>query len=384
MEAVLNKIPGYGAELANLVRPIYFIMENLYALHRRVSIVLFVVITVSYFMLNVSFNLMLNTDVSQLNVLLYSFLGYLAICALGGVYYVLTSKGNWWVGLLGLLIAFVLLTKSSHWLIYDIFPQFGHSAYQEISRTYKEFVVLSIPRFYYYSIAALCFVFVVRYGKVLIAKIETDREKDRLEVKTLQADNKALAMELRAYGAYMNPHFLFNELKDIKGELQGFRDPNAAHLARRIDTLEGIANYNAANVAEERRIVVVERELEQLERYLHARHNANGSYPKTVLDIQGEPAGHKIVPMVLVFLAENAYTHGDLRTAPLAIRIELRDDALKAVFRNRIPAEKPKAQSLGSGLEITRRRLELAMPQRFSLVVSEEKDEFYVTLIIHQ
>lgn len=358
-------------------------MKKVKHYYRRLFVLLNVGLVLLLLAMNLGYNYYLEKNL--LNAAAYTALAVLAIYLLAAAYYFLTSRRMWKWGLVFFVLVVLVIMMTTRRAIYDIFPQWGHELYESIERAnLREYALIMIPRFFYYSLIAILLVLNYRMGMVILRKIQVEQDKAEEERKRTEAERNAWQMELRAYGAYMNPHFLFNELRDIKGELHGFRDPKAAHLARRIEGLESIAHYNATNVAEERRIVVVERELEQLQRYLHARHNENGTYPKTVLEIQGEPAGHKIVPMALVFLAENAYTHGNLRTAPLAIRIEHGDDALKAVFRNRIPAEKPKAQSLGSGLEITRRRLELAMPQRFSLVANEREGEFCVTLTIHQ
>ncbi len=384
MEAVVTTFPRFNVEITNFGGLISFTMENIYAFHKRALILLFTAFTIGYFMLNLSFNPFLNKEVSSINVLLYSLLGFMSICSLGGVYYLVTSKKYWYIGLLLLPVAFILLTALSRLMIYDVFPQIGHTAYSKISRTYKEFAILSIPRFYYYSIAALFFVFVVRYGMALVDKFKAENEKIRSELDKLEADKKALKMEIRVWGSYTNPHLLFNELNNIESKLLAWQNPAAGQLAKRIRILADIMQYNAENVLNDRLIVVIEKELAQLNRYLESRDVGRSGYSRTVVDIQGEPAGHKIVPMTLVYPTENAYTHGDLRAAPLTIRIAFTHNTLKIVFRNKIPAEKPRSQSLGSGLEITRRRLELAMPDRFLLTTHEDESYFETVLTIYQ
>ena len=103
-----------------------------------------------------------------------------------------------------------------------------------------------------------------------------------------------------------------------------------------------------------------------------------------MLEVVGPIKAQKIVPMTLVYLAEGAFKHGDLISEPLVIRIELRDDVIHVRFRNRIPAVPRVRESIGSGLDVVRRRLELALNDKFSLEAAPNGRYFEATLNIYQ
>lgn len=358
-------------------------MKNLKTLLLRLFVLLNVGIMILLLTMNLGYNYYLGKNLW--NAAAYTGLAIVAIYSLATGFYFMTSSRLWKWGAPFFLVVVAIIILTSRRAIYDIFPQWGHELYESIERaSLQEYILIMIPRFFYYSLLAILLVVNYRLGMVFLHKMRIEQDKAAEEMKRVAAEQKAWQMELVAYGAYMNPHFLFNELKDIRAELQELQAPRAKRLVRRIEALERMAHYNAVNVVENRRVVVVELELEQLKRYLRARHKTNKNYPAAVLELQGTPAGHKIVPMVLVFLAENAFTHGDLRVEPLRIHITLQADALQASFRNRIPAEKPDTQSIGSGLAITRRRLELAMPGKFTLDSESRFGEYRVTLTILQ
>ncbi|WP_257667200.1 histidine kinase [Parapedobacter tibetensis] len=339
----------------------------------------------SFLAINISYNIMLREHVNMANVVLYSFLALAAIYILMGCFYLLFSGRRWGWGVLLLTAMVIVLVFFSHRLIYDVFPQLldiEPSTGQR--RPLREFIVMSIPRLYYYTAIALLFVAFHRLSQALVRRANAEKVALQAEVDRLKAEKMAQEMEMRAWGAYLNPHLLYNELDGIEGELVSWEDPRAEQLAHRVRILADTLRYNARNVLENRSIVVFEKELDQLERFLEARNTGQPDFKATVLDVHGEVAGQKIVPMTLVYLAENAFKHGDFRTEPLKISVHLTDDQLVACFRNRIRLGASTDRSLHSGMDVIKRRLELAMPGRYHITTKEENGDFEVTVSIDQ
>lgn len=307
----------------------------------------------------------------------YTVISVLVIYLLAGFYFLLTSSRlrKWGAWLMPTAIILLFLTSRS--VIYDILPQWDSEVYGGTNKTtLREYVLIMIPRFFYYSFIALAIALNIRMGFQAIRGM-------KIEIEKIEADKTAKEMELRAWGAYTDPHFLHNELRNVAHELVlADSDGKRAFLEKRLNILADISVYNSKNVFNDRRIVVFSKELQQLEKYLESRDTGTESYLKPVLEVQGESMGHKIVPMTLVYLAEGAFKHGDLLAEPLHIQIRLMHDRSEIRFRNRIASTAKTTKSLGSGLSIVRRRLELAMPERFTWRAAEHGPHFEVAITI--
>ena len=360
-------------------------MEKILAYNRKLIWFAAFGLALLYLVLNLAYAPYLNKNVSLPTVFFYSVLGLLAIGSLTGIYYLVTDKHRWWIGLIALGTGFFILTRFSHLMIYDILPNFGYDNYNGTPRTYGEFALLTVPRFYYYSALALALALVMRYGSSLIAKFEAEQAQLVADKEKQMAAMKAEEMELRAWGAYTNPHLFHNELSAVADELEDEDHlVQRQHLAQRLQLLVDISKYNTENVRNDRRVVVFKQELKQLENYLQSRDVGKPDYLHPVLEVVGPVKAQKIVPLTLVYLAEGAFKHGDLVSEPLVIRIELRDDLVRIRFKNRIPAVPKVHESMGSGLDIVRRRLELALRNRFEFEALPKGHYFEATLNIYQ
>jgi|GEM_PF-1765431 len=353
----------------------------------------------AYLLFNVSFNIKLDTEASPVAVLLYSLLVLLIIYVLTGVYYVITLPKVWPWGLLLLVACYVLLAKYAHLILYEVLPNFGHEALQRVKRGMDEFLLMNAPRFFYYSWLALFFVFHYRDVRNIERNARIEKEdaevKERAaraelarveaEKKELLAAEKAREMELQSWNGYTNTHFLQNELEVQAAELvyATSRERREA-LANRLKRIAQISDYNNQNVAKNRRTVVFEREWQQLLNYLELRDLGRESCLQPVVEQIGVPMGHKLVPMTLVYLAEGAFKHGDLLSEPLHIRIGLHHDRLDIRFRNRLPRSPKHVDTLGSGLTVVKRRLELAMPGKFTWEAGAKGSHFEVYISIDQ
>ncbi|GGG96560.1 hypothetical protein GCM10007415_34710 [Parapedobacter pyrenivorans] len=335
--------------------------------------------------LNTVYNLKMREEVNIVNVLAYTALSLVVIYILMGNFFLIFSRTTWVWGLLLMGVVVYAIIKVNHKLIYDIFPSsLKVIPNRQTDRTLEEFIIMAIPRLYYYTIIALFLVAAHRLSAALINMFKTTREKLEVDIARLEAEKRAQEMELRALGGHFNPHFQYNELNGIEDELLALMGEQGKPLGRRIQSLADILKYNAENVLENRAIVVIEKELGLLDLYLNARDNGRTDLKQPVLQIIGESAGEKIVAMTLIYLAENAYTHGRFDTEPLTIIIDFKDDYFSVCFRNQIGRKNTNQSASGGGLAVVRRRLELAFDDRYALDTRVDGDFFEVTLTIHQ
>jgi two-component system LytT family sensor kinase len=96
-------------------------------------------------------------------------------------------------------------------------------------------------------------------------------------------------------------------------------------------------------------------------------------------EVNGVVNGATIIPFVLITIVENAFKHGDLKSAnnPINIQLNVADKSLYFYCRNKKKTG-PKEISTGVGLDNIKKRLELAYGSAYLLHVKDE-GEFYST-----
>jgi two-component system LytT family sensor kinase len=95
--------------------------------------------------------------------------------------------------------------------------------------------------------------------------------------------------------------------------------------------------------------------------------------------IGGDPAGRRIIPLVLITLVENVFKHGDFIEHKVEIRLELSAvGTLSFQTRNRVSAKAPFPRMKSTGLENVRTRLDYAYGENFELLTAEQ-DGWYTS-----
>ncbi|OOQ59989.1 hypothetical protein BC343_27040 [Mucilaginibacter pedocola] len=178
----------------------------------------------------------------------------------------------------------------------------------------------------------------------------------------------------------VNPHMLFNALGFIHTHVYR-SSPDAAHC---VWLLSDILRFGL-DAAEADGKASVAREAEQLGHLLEInRFRFDGALHIRV-EIANDLGSYRIIPMILLTLAENMFKHGDLRNAeaPALLRLEVNGDG-RLLFRtrNRKKAVPPMARNRALGLQNTRLRLDFAYPGGYTLTTKDEGGWFELELAI--
>jgi two-component system sensor histidine kinase AlgZ len=146
-----------------------------------------------------------------------------------------------------------------------------------------------------------------------------------------KAFSPALAeARLQALQARIRPHFLFNSLNAVLSLIR--RDPKRAERA-----LEDLADLFRTLMADARKFVRLEEELDLLERYADIEQLRLGERLRISWELDAAPSDALLPPMVLQPLLENAVYHGvEPSTAPgdVLVRIERRGERVHATIEN--------------------------------------------------
>lgn len=219
--------------------------------------------------------------------------------------------------------------------------------------------------------------------KIDIAKKEKELAEEK-EKNAILAKEKAQA-EMAFLRAQINPHFLFNTLNLIYGKIITSTKEIAGDM---ILEFSAMMQYATSTKMQED-TVDISGELDFVKRYLKMfkarnQHNAHIDY-----DEEGYMDSHRIVPMVLITIIENALKHGlvDDANNPLIIRVSLIDDFFAFMVSNQknpYPNDVSGKGNTGLGIVNIIKRLNAVYKKGgFTLESEDLKDDYIVTFTIN-
>jgi LytS/YehU family sensor histidine kinase len=129
--------------------------------------------------------------------------------------------------------------------------------------------------------------------------------------------------------------------------------------------------------------VQLQQELQYLEDYIDIQRLRMPDDIVVDYAVQGNPAGLKIEPMLLVPFVENAFKHGISYAEPsfIAIALAIERNQVRLVVENS-RFRKRVAEKGGIGLQNVRKRLELLYTGDHDLEITESENQFIVDLKI--
>jgi two-component system, LytTR family, sensor kinase len=205
----------------------------------------------------------------------------------------------------------------------------------------------------------------------------TDEKKQRkiLEEQKMQLEVEKSNANFNFLKAQINPHFLHNTLNFLYAKSL----PYSQELSEGILTLSDIMRYALSEGNAKDGKAPLKDEIEHVRNVIKINQLRFSNKLNVDLQVEGVLNGATIIPFVLITLVENAFKHGDLKTAetPITIRIKVDDDKIWFYCSN-IKKSGPKELSTGIGLDNIKKRLDLAYGNNYSINVKEESD-FYIT-----
>lgn len=235
---------------------------------------------------------------------------------------------------------------------------------------------------YYNNAASIIFLEVFVAIASLFYAIVMDWLKKRVEVAELYTTN--IESELNFLKTQINPHFLFNTLNSIYA-LALKKSDEAPDL---ILKLSEIMRYMLYDCNED--LVPLDQEIKYLQNYLELEKFRKGNNNEIILQVDGNPEGKSIAPLLLITFVENAFKHGVNHTEKGYVHIHFRilDDRLEFDIENSVSPQLHLTnlgkKSGGIGLENVKRRLELLYPGKNKLEIQKGIDLFRVSLVIEK
>jgi len=193
-------------------------------------------------------------------------------------------------------------------------------------------------------------------------------------------ETEKLASELAFLKSQINPHFLFNTLNNVYSLAFKKSDDTPDAIIK----LSKLMRYMLYESNENQ--VFLSKEIEYLHNYIDLQKLRLPNTIKIIFNVEGDIEGRLIEPMLLIPFVENAFKHGIsyVDNSKISISIKLSAYELLFVIENKINNAKITEESgSGIGLSNVKRRLTLLYPNKHTITINDNNDEFKVTLKIN-
>jgi hypothetical protein len=190
--------------------------------------------------------------------------------------------------------------------------------------------------------------------------------------------------DLQFLRSQINPHFLFNILNTLYGTaLQEKAENTASGIQKLGDMMRFMLHENNLD------FIQMNREIEYLKNYISLQKLRTQSSPEIIIEdnISEQNCHHRIAPMLLIPLVENAFKHGISLKEKSWIKINLDCNEKDILFevRNSMHRKQdndPEKERSGIGLKNVLRRLILIYSGKHEIVINADDKEFFIKLSI--
>ncbi|MEQ9300704.1 MAG: histidine kinase [Cyclobacteriaceae bacterium] len=196
----------------------------------------------------------------------------------------------------------------------------------------------------------------------------------------MELESQNLQSELALLRNQVNPHFLFNTLNNIDSMVYKVA-PQASDAIVKLSELMRYMLYDA-NTDEVR----LSQEMQHLRSFMDLQKMRLKNHD-IHLSVNVETDQVKVAPMLFIPFVENAFKHGQWHEETFKVEVSLTSRGEELIFMatNYFDPTKvdQKDKAGGIGLNNVRRRLELLYPDRHSLEITRENDQFVVELRLY-
>ena len=209
--------------------------------------------------------------------------------------------------------------------------------------------------------------------KMSLMAIRREKETQELRSENLQSQLKFLKSQI-------NPHFLFNALNNIYALSITKSDRAPAAILK----LSDILRYIIYEGKEDR--VPLKQEIDYIENYIELVKLKDESIQDIKFDYNKANLSLTIEPMLFIPFIENSIKHSGIESSPdgfIQVVLETTDESINFDVINSMPKTPIKKDKIGGiGIKNIKKRLELLYPNKYSLSIENEKNEFVVKLNI--
>ena len=215
----------------------------------------------------------------------------------------------------------------------------------------------------------------------IFALLKFSRDNFLNRTLTNNSEEKRLETEIKVLEHHLDPHVIFNNFNNLYSI--SINRPDL--LSSTIKKLKAVLEYLFLEEKGEK--VNLRKELQMIENYIGLERLRFGSRLKVSYDMEGNPEGAFIAPLLLYTFIENCFENGaglDTKDAWIDIRIKYEHRNLVFKAANSLPDNLYSAQhtQYRGVLENSIKRLEMLYPNSHRLTIREKPHEHIVELLI--
>lgn len=201
----------------------------------------------------------------------------------------------------------------------------------------------------------------------------------RTNLQLKEVKNEKLKAEVSYLKAQMNPHFLFNTLNSLYALtiIKSDEAPNA------VLKLSGMMRYVVTESAQD--FVPLEKEINYIKDYIELQKLRMDQSTAFSFEINGNPMGKAIAPLLLIPFIENAFKYGlnPEEDSEITILLEINDGQLTLEVKNKMVIDDiPEEYKTEKGIENTTKRLAFIYPDQHQLEISEAGGYYRIRLLL--
>ncbi|MEQ9405474.1 MAG: sensor histidine kinase [Cyclobacteriaceae bacterium] len=211
--------------------------------------------------------------------------------------------------------------------------------------------------------------FAYRFSKDWFANEELKRNINEWQLRT----------ELDILKSQINPHFLFNSLNNLFSmSLKNGDEKTAEGISKLSEMMRYVFDKSS------REQVSIEEEIQYLEDYIYMEHLRFENHVHVQFNHQHD-GSVTLAPMLLISFLENAFKYGvgtnGMNT--IVMNMTARKGVFEFTISNKVVEQSESIPSSGIGIENVKKRLDLLYPESHELKISEQNNNFDVSLTIH-
>ncbi|WP_129653099.1 sensor histidine kinase [Flagellimonas olearia] len=200
----------------------------------------------------------------------------------------------------------------------------------------------------------------------------------RLDHRLNTIQNEKLKAEVNYLKAQINPHFLFNTLNSVYALTLKKSDEAPWAVLKLSEMMRYVVTESHAEK------VSLEREIQYITDYIDLQKLRMGNHTNLVYEIQGNPSGQKIAPIILINYVENAFKYGvnpdELSNIRIFIHIE--SHSVELIVENKITVKNTSfKEPTTEGNKNTKKRLDYFYPEKYQLHI-DQRDNFYMVNLL--
>ena len=195
-----------------------------------------------------------------------------------------------------------------------------------------------------------------------------------------EISRQQLETELNLLKTQVNPHFLFNTLNSI----YSLAIANNQKTADAVLKLSRIMRYTLEDCQDNS--VALQQEIDFINSYIELQKLRLTNNNAVCFTTTGNISSARIAPLVFIPFIENAFKYGTSTHRPSSIKamVQVSPQAINFTCENHFQVNgKFKIEGTGTGINNTKRRLELLYPKKYDLKIVTEDHLYKVSLTIN-